>query len=526
MLFTKHVCDLKRVHTAFSSDARRWGMNVIKKKDLFRNRSVDKPNAAERHFHPERHSSINVNTQCCWKDHVRFCPADVCVGKWCWDTFRPKDWKTIVSACQGDVFLTTSVLLECPPKEVCSGIVEGKDAFDIFLTGDFLRKAEACLHPLLQDSLTDFLVRVAESKKQVPDANVISSLSDPAGFVRRSCLSSDASFAAESLVACQSHLIKWGMSVQYGLLLASARVSPFDASFGKFVDDLGCERVACFRLVGFGIQNLVSLDTSLVFGLAPASSFWRLTLSRGNVRKCSRSNCDFLVCATDCHLERVVDLDKLNLKIRKLYEDDGIIVIDKSAGLATVGHSADPFEVISWILAYYPQAREVQNYGIAQRLDAETSGVMVIAKTNKALNFLKKGALKNKTYVAVCRDLRSSRSCVVVEKTKSAHGSIISSSSTYVSLKYYPHSIVALRITISSGKKHQIRRHLSSAHMPILNDTRYGVACSSVSNSNRMMLHARSVTFQHPETDNLVTFNSKLPVDIVSFLKALDARRN
>ncbi len=213
----------------------------------------------------------------------------------------------------------------------------------------------------------------------------------------------------------------------------------------------------------------------------------------------------------------------MNLKI--LYEDEHIVALDKPSGLLvhTDGRSKE-LTLVDWVLQNYPEAADVgeEEYiqngekvmrpGIVHRLDRETSGVVVIAKTKEAHAFLKKqfqdrtvkkvyhafvwgsfpkiapGALQviNKPIGRSASDFRKWSAEFGAKgdlREAVTHYSVIAQNKEYAYLSVSP----------QTGRTHQIRVHLKSISHPVVGDSVYGPKKENALGLSRLALHARSI---------------------------------
>ncbi|HTS18215.1 MAG TPA: pseudouridine synthase [Verrucomicrobiae bacterium] len=180
-----------------------------------------------------------------------------------------------------------------------------------------------------------------------------------------------------------------------------------------------------------------------------------------------------------------------------LFEDDHLLVVNKPSGINT--HKPDPFApdgIHEWLTKREARWR---NLSILQRLDKDTSGVMVFGKTREANQSLSQQFEKHtveKVYVllSAARPTRvkfweKSPNCVTEFEFIQAHGD-------YFLVQAKP----------VTGKTHQIRRHAANAGFPILGDTEYGGATAP-----RLMLHACRLSVTHPATGDRTTFEASVP---------------
>ena len=208
------------------------------------------------------------------------------------------------------------------------------------------------------------------------------------------------------------------------------------------------------------------------------------------------------------------------MKIKILYEDSDVLAIDKPAGMAVHddagGHQKNT--VADWVLQNYPKMKNVgepqdgaPRPGIVHRLDKDTSGVLILAKNQKAYTFLKKqfqertvkkvyqaivyGNLKNDSGV-IDRPIGTSRSDFVARAIGSrARGTLRKAVTYYKVLKRFgEYSLLELRP--KTGRTHQLRIHLKSISHPIVCDAVYVPGKPCLAGLKRQALHALSIEFK------------------------------
>jgi 23S rRNA pseudouridine1911/1915/1917 synthase len=229
-----------------------------------------------------------------------------------------------------------------------------------------------------------------------------------------------------------------------------------------------------------------------------------------------------------------------DLPLRILYEDDDIVVVDKPAGMVVhpaAGHGRGT--LVNALLHHVGGLSGIggeKRPGIVHRLDRGTTGVMVVAKHDRAHRELARqfhDREVGKEYVALVwgamtagqvldaaigRDPRQRRRMSTrSRRAKPATSKIIA---------VEPYAGVSLvRVTIGTGRTHQIRVHLSDAGHPVVGDAVYGGARkrlpASLSKLDRPFLHAARLTLTHPTTGKRMTFESPLPADLVAVLSAV-----
>ncbi len=227
-----------------------------------------------------------------------------------------------------------------------------------------------------------------------------------------------------------------------------------------------------------------------------------------------------------------------------VYEDADVFVINKPAGLLTHPTLKQPnHTLVNAILARNPKIIDVgENVfrpGIVHRLDKDTSGLIIIAKTNDAFTFLKKQFLEHrvqKTYIALVEgvpkeregtitlDIRSSKrnflKKVAIKQGSSLSHSVRAAETYYKVQKVFDSRFALLEVQPRTGRTHQIRAHLKSFGTPVAGDRFYGARTVGL---KRQFLHSTRIEFVLPSGKPIV-LESPLPNDLQKFLKTLDAK--
>jgi len=228
-----------------------------------------------------------------------------------------------------------------------------------------------------------------------------------------------------------------------------------------------------------------------------------------------------------------------SVTIDVVFEDDHLIVLDKAPGVV-VHPAAGNFEktLVHGLLAHVgdniKQVGDALRPGIVHRLDKDTSGLMVVAKTDK-------------TFLHLSEQFRPPRSihreylAIVAKEPKEESGEIEGAIGRHP-VRRKQMAVVAdgkpattewsveqrftygclLRLKLTTGRTHQIRVHLKYEGMPILGDSVYGISDGSLPQKlrpalrkfGRQALHAASLSFVHPDTLERVSFDSKMPGDM------------
>jgi tRNA pseudouridine32 synthase/23S rRNA pseudouridine746 synthase/23S rRNA pseudouridine1911/1915/1917 synthase len=212
-----------------------------------------------------------------------------------------------------------------------------------------------------------------------------------------------------------------------------------------------------------------------------------------------------------------------------LYEDDDLLVIDKSAGLLTVGTETDKTRTAQYILTDYVRkgcAKSRNRVFVVHRLDQWTSGVLIFAKSEEIKKCLQDN-WKNteKKYLAVVHGrlkekqgtitsyLAENSAYIVYSTTNASKGRL--SHTEYKVIKE-TEKFSLLEVSLLTGRKNQIRVHMSDEGHPIVGDRKYG---KSNDNHKRLALHAKSISFKHPATGQQMIFTTKTPAYFNELMK-------
>jgi 23S rRNA pseudouridine1911/1915/1917 synthase len=230
-----------------------------------------------------------------------------------------------------------------------------------------------------------------------------------------------------------------------------------------------------------------------------------------------------------------------------VYEDAELIVIDKPAGVVVhpgAGHESDT--LVTALLARFPELKAVPAVrgwdparpGIVHRLDKDTSGLLVVARTpdarehlaaqlaartmGRTYEVLALGVLQEGQGVIEAPIGRSSRDPTRMAVRQDGRPA----RTRYRVLERFevPFAATFLEVRLETGRTHQIRVHLSAIGHPVAGDRRYGGARDALSLA-RPFLHARRLELSHPRTGERLELSSPLSPDLVAVLEALRAPR-
>ena len=239
-----------------------------------------------------------------------------------------------------------------------------------------------------------------------------------------------------------------------------------------------------------------------------------------------------------------------NIPLYVIYEDPHIIVLNKPPGL--VVHPAPgnyTGTLVNALLFHYgslpssgPQAglTERERAGIVHRLDKDTSGVLVVARTHEALRSLSaqfKNRIVKKKYVALVDGVIKKGSGTievgigrhVKERKKiSVHTHSAREAITVYTVKERFKNATLVEVEIKTGRTHQIRVHMAHFGHPVLGDSVYGgmkVLKYNGIEINRQMLHAESLSLLHPLTGHPITFIAPPPEDMREVIRLLKMQK-
>ncbi len=224
-----------------------------------------------------------------------------------------------------------------------------------------------------------------------------------------------------------------------------------------------------------------------------------------------------------------------------VYEDGHILVLNKPAGLVVhpaPGHWSGT--LLNGLLARDAQASTLPRAGIVHRLDKDTSGLMVVARTRPAMDRLVQmiaartvnrqyialahntwqGARTRQVDLSVGRDVKNRLRMGVVDLAKNPG----KTARTTIHLLENGINSCLVGCKLHTGRTHQIRVHMSAIGHPLVSDALYGGP--NVGGLKRQALHACELAFDHPETGELLRFKSSLPLEIQSLMPMLGLSYN
>lgn len=236
----------------------------------------------------------------------------------------------------------------------------------------------------------------------------------------------------------------------------------------------------------------------------------------------------------DDSYQTVTDIKPVSMKLDIVYEDDDIMVINKPSGLVVhPGNGNYDNTLVNGLMAYTSSLSDINGsgrVGIVHRIDKDTSGLMMVAKSNKAHEILAedfKNHTIKRTYYALLkgnlpyesatidapikRDPNNFNKMGVYEDGKAAitHLKVIK--------RYKDYTLV--KLNLETGRTHQIRVHMAYIGFPVYNDPVY---TKDNTTEFGQFLHSKEITFTHPITKETMHFECELPKEFQDFLDSLE----
>ncbi len=207
--------------------------------------------------------------------------------------------------------------------------------------------------------------------------------------------------------------------------------------------------------------------------------------------------------------------------LRIVHEDADVIVIDKTSGLLSMASDKEKIKTAYSILSEYVKRFDPKNLiFIVHRLDRETSGLMMFARSKKAQEILQKDwneSIIERSYVVVVEGKVDNPEGTVTSWLKENKALVMFSSQTpddgqkavthYKVLKTSEHFSL-LEVRLETGRKNQIRVHMKDIGHPVAGDKKYGAKLNPI---GQMGLHARVLAFKHPTSGKALRFDTPIP---------------
>jgi 23S rRNA pseudouridine1911/1915/1917 synthase len=221
--------------------------------------------------------------------------------------------------------------------------------------------------------------------------------------------------------------------------------------------------------------------------------------------------------------------------LRIAHEDEHLLIVDKPAGVVahpSAGHATGT--LVQGVLAHGAAGGEEGRPGIVHRLDRDTSGLLVVARSPAAHERLKRIVQKHgleREYLTLVRGRPRSRAGRIEapigrDRRDPTRHSLDTDrprdAVTHFELVELVGQYALLRVRLETGRTHQIRVHLAAIALPVVGDLVYGVLDPAL---GRQFLHATRLAFTHPFTGARVEVESPLPADLARYLEELRATK-
>lgn len=237
-----------------------------------------------------------------------------------------------------------------------------------------------------------------------------------------------------------------------------------------------------------------------------------------------------------------------NLQIDIIYEDSEIIIVNKAAGMVThPARGAPSATLVNALIHRIPTLACLPRAGVIHRLDKDTTGLLIIAKTLIAHHHLVKQLAQReikRQYLALVQgeipyggkvELPIGRHTRV--RTKMAVVRTGKHALTHYRIKKRWSGFTFLDVQLETGRTHQIRVHLAYIHHPLVGDPLYGKSLLPsfakskellplVKQFPRQALHAYHLEFEHPTSQEWLSFDAPIPDDLAAIIKELDQAHN
>jgi len=207
-----------------------------------------------------------------------------------------------------------------------------------------------------------------------------------------------------------------------------------------------------------------------------------------------------------------------------VFEDDQLIVIDKGPGVVVHPGRGHHDDTLSQRLAPLLAGGDPERAGIVHRLDRDTSGLLVVARTEEAHRRLQRAIAAREVereYFALVEGRPPSRSGTIeapigrdprIRTRMTVGGAGAREARTHFTLEQELTGFSLLRVRLDTGRTHQIRVHMSAIGHPVCGDPEYGTR--GVLGLQRQFLHAARLAFEHPATGQHLELSSPLPEDL------------
>jgi 23S rRNA pseudouridine1911/1915/1917 synthase len=236
---------------------------------------------------------------------------------------------------------------------------------------------------------------------------------------------------------------------------------------------------------------------------------------------------------------QILDVEAEDIPISIVYEDDDVAIIDKSQGMVVhpaPGHYKGTLvNALMFHLTDLSSINGILRPGIVHRLDKNTSGLMIVAKNDKAHNYLaaclKEHSISRIYYALVEGNIKDDEGMIDAplgrsendrkKRTVTLKNSKNAVTNFWVINRYKGYTLVKLKL--ETGRTHQIRVHMKYIGHPVVGDDVYGFKANKFGLKGQL-LHSKTLGFVHPTTKKYMEFDTDLPNYFQKVLKRIDAQ--
>ncbi len=245
----------------------------------------------------------------------------------------------------------------------------------------------------------------------------------------------------------------------------------------------------------------------------------------------------------DAEAERVIEYAPQEIPLDIIYEDDSLLIVNKPAGLVVhpaVGNWDGT--LVNALLNHAPSLDTLPRAGIVHRIDKDTSGLLMVAKTLQAHNSLVEQLQErsiHREYLALVKGWMTAGGTVdepigrhPVDRKRNAVRRDGKEAITHYRLEQRFKRHTLIRVKLETGRTHQIRVHMTHINYPLVGDQVYGgrfqmpadcnpALAEAFRNFKRQALHAAKLGLKHPETGEYCEWEQTIPEDMQNLLKLL-----
>jgi len=246
----------------------------------------------------------------------------------------------------------------------------------------------------------------------------------------------------------------------------------------------------------------------------------------------------------DAEAEEVMEYEAENIPLDIIYEDDAVLIVNKPAGLVVhpaVGNWDGT--LVNALLNHQPSLKTLPRAGIVHRLDKDTSGLLMVAKTLQAHHSLSTQLQERsitREYLALVKGWMTAGGTIdeplgrhPADRKRHTVRDDGKHAVTHYRLEKRFKRNTLVRVKLETGRTHQIRVHMAYINYPLVGDQVYGGRFQMPANCSeqlevelrgfkRQALHATKLGLQHPETDEYCEWELAMPDDMVSLIKAIE----